>query len=65
MYGAEYVRAILTQFSRPAPVLSAEAERGPLVPRRLAHQEVERDLAQYEDYVANRESWLQEQGARR
>jgi hypothetical protein len=55
MYGAEYVRAIFTvpsagpnafeQAGTDLPVLAAPAQ-----------QEVERDLVQYEQYVANRES---------
>lgn len=60
MYGAEYLRAILT--TTPALVstgsaLPAPDELGLCVP---AQHEVERDLAQYEQYVANRESVLQE-----
>jgi len=59
MYGAEYVHAILALPRRSAPLLSAHlalSSRLPLVP---AQQEVERDLAHYEHYVANRESVLQ------
>jgi transposase len=59
MYGAEYVHAILALPQRSAPLLSAHlalSSRLPLVP---AQQEVERDLAHYEYYVANRESVLQ------
>jgi transposase len=54
MYGAEYVQAILAQPVRSTPWLSARLSSPlPFVP---AQQEIERDLAQYEHYVANRES---------
>jgi transposase len=62
MYGAEYIRAIL---ALPAAVPNGSAQitgdlqvfSGPSQP------EVERDLAHYERYVANRESILQEEPA--
>jgi len=58
MYGVEYVRAILTMPSAKTPNASVEADTD--LPRLAApaQQEVERDLAQYEQYVANRESVL-------
>jgi transposase len=56
MYGAEYVQAILN-LSRPdAPVASAQGEFSVLLSSAPAQQEVERDLAHYEHYVANRDS---------
>ena len=54
MYGAEYVQAILAQPIRSTPSLSARLSS--LLPGVPAQQEVERDLAQYEHYVANRQS---------
>lgn len=62
MYGAEYLRAILTQSRVLAPV--STAERGSRVAPRSPSLGVERDLAEYEDYVANRASWLTEPEAR-
>jgi hypothetical protein len=68
MYGAEYLRAIVSLPPARVPTGSA-----PWAPDALAlsgppQLEVERDLAQYERYVANREGVLQEaqvlQGAR-
>jgi transposase len=59
MYGAEYLRAIV---SLPSPAVStrrAQAEREVLTLVSPPQPEVERDLAQYERYVANRESVLQ------
>jgi transposase len=54
MYGAEYVQAILAQPVCSPPSRSAHlASPLPFVP---AQQEIERDLAPYEHYVANRES---------
>lgn len=65
MYGAEYVQAILVRPTRAAPSISAgERERGHWVGV-PGPEEVERSLAQYEQYIANRDSLLQEQGARR
>ncbi len=59
MYGAEYVSAILTLPHRAAPYSSAsEHPSSHIVSSPLQH-EVERDLAHYEHYVANRESVLQ------
>jgi len=59
MYGAEYLRAIV---SMPSPALSsgrAQADSDVLTLVSPPQPEVERDLAQYERYVANRESVLQ------
>jgi hypothetical protein len=56
MYGAEYVRAIVTMPTASAPISSAEPSVRELLPSLPAQHEVERDLAQYERYVANRES---------
>ena len=56
MYGAEYVVALLSSPHLPPPQLPAQS---PLSPPRLfgpSQQEVERDLAVYEEYVANRDS---------
>ncbi len=63
MYGAEYLRAILTQARAPAPVSAAKP--GSHEVRRSTPLEVERDLAEYEGYVANRASLLPELEARR
>lgn len=65
MYGAEYVQAILGRPKRAAPSVSRGApirEHWLGVPGR---EEVERDLAHYEHYVANRESLLPAPEARR
>ncbi len=64
MYGAEYIRAILTLPSASAPNGSAQAASDPLFFSVLPQPEVERPLAQYERYVANRESVLQEESRR-
>ena len=59
MYGAEYLRAIV---SMPSPAVSsgrAQADSDVLTLVSPPQPEVERDLAQYERYVANRESVLQ------
>ena len=68
MYGAEYIRAILTLPFASAPNGSVQAASDALMLSGPRQPEVERDLAQYERYVANRESVLQEaqilQGAR-
>jgi transposase len=54
MYGAEYVRAIVALPAVPPPASSASHPPAvlPLLP---TQQEVERDLAQYEQNVANRD----------
>jgi hypothetical protein len=56
MYGAEYVQAILSLSRSGAPGESAEMDLGALLPSVPAQHEIERDLAQYEYYVANRDS---------
>jgi transposase len=63
MYGAEYLRAILTQSRAPAP--GSSAQRGSRVASRATPMGVERDLAEYEAYVANRASLLAEPEVRR
>src|SRR2546421_8818946 len=60
MYGAEYLRAILAPPSASAPNGSAQATSDPLGFSGPSQPEVERDLAQDERYVANRESMQQE-----
>jgi len=55
MYGAEYVRAIVTMPVACAPSGTTELQMSALLPREPTQQEVERDLAHYEHYVANRE----------
>jgi hypothetical protein len=59
MYGAEYLRAIVSLPFVPVPTGSAQAEPDALRLVSPPQPEVERDLAQYERYVANRESVLQ------
>jgi hypothetical protein len=61
MYGVEYLRAIVTLPSVSAPNGSAQATSDPLAFSGPSQPEVERDLAQYECYVANRDSILQEE----
>jgi hypothetical protein len=56
MYGAEYVQAILSLPRSGAPGESAHMDLGAFLPSVPTQQEVERDLAQYEYYVANRDS---------
>ena len=58
MYGAEYVRAIFTLPSVPALHPSAQAGTDAPLLSAPAQQEVERELVQYEQYVANRDSAL-------
>jgi hypothetical protein len=58
MYGAEYVRAIVSLPTASAPSSSAETNVLALLPSLPAQHEVERDLAQYERYVANRDQVL-------
>jgi transposase len=55
MYGAEYVRAIVTMPTASGPTGTTERPLNALLPSVPAQQEVERDLAHYEHYVANRE----------
>jgi transposase len=59
MYGAEYVRAIVALPLEARPTRSAQAEPDALTRVCPPQPEVERDLAQYERYVANRESMRQ------
>jgi hypothetical protein len=55
LYGVEYLRAILAPPDRATP--SATAEPAPLV--RQVQRTVERNLAEYECYVANRSQLLE------
>jgi transposase len=55
MYGAEYVRAIVTLPVAPVPNEMAQRHLSALLPAAPSQQEIERDLANYEQYVANRE----------
>jgi transposase len=59
MYGAEYVRVLLGLSAVAAPLESAKTGADLLVLAVPAQQEVERDLAQYERYVANRDQVLE------
>ncbi len=61
MYGAEYIRAILALPVAAVPNGSAQTTGDPLAFSGPSQPEVERDLAHYERYVANRESILQEE----
>ena len=58
MYGAEYVRAIVSMPTASAPPSSAETSVMTLLASLPAQHEVEQDLAQYERYVANRDRVL-------
>jgi transposase len=58
MYGAEYVRAILAPLVAPAPDEAAHVRVNHMLSGVPTQQEVERDLAQYERYVANRDRVL-------
>ena len=59
MYGAEYLRAIVSLPSAPGSSEPAQADPDLLTLVCPPQADVERDLAQYERYVANRESVLQ------
>ena len=59
MYGAEYLRAIVSMPLVPQSTGPAQANPDVLTLVCPPQSEVERDLAQYERYVANRESVLQ------
>src|SRR5437660_4213629 len=59
MYGAEYLRAIVSMPSPPVSSGPVPADPDGLTLVCPPQSEVERDLAQYERYVANRESVLQ------
>ncbi len=58
MYGAEYVRAILAPPVPPTPDDAAQVRVKQLLSLVPRQQDVERDLAQYERYVANRDRVL-------
>ncbi len=58
MYGAEYVRAILAPPAPPPPDEAAEVRVSQLLSCAPTQQDVERDLAHYERYVANRDRVL-------
>jgi hypothetical protein len=58
MYGAEYVRAILVPPGPPVPDEAAYVHVNRLLSDMPTQQDVERDLAQYERYVANRDRVL-------
>jgi len=60
MYGAEYLRAIVSLPSVLVPIGSAQSPPDMLALVCPPQPEVERDLAQYERYVANRDCVLQE-----
>ncbi len=55
MYGAEYVRAIVSMPAAATPSGTTESQMSALLPREPTQQDVERNLANYEQYVANRE----------
>lgn len=65
MYGAEYLQAILGRARAPAHSGSAPVDAHRSFPGQSRPATVERDLALYEHYVANRESLLEEPGVRR
>jgi hypothetical protein len=56
MYGAEYIVAILSSPRMAVPHVQAESRLCFQLGAVPKQQEIERDLAQYEEYVANRES---------
>jgi len=59
MYGVEYVRAILSEITGALPKVAPQEES--LQSLRMAapeQQDIERSLADYEQYVANRECVL-------
>jgi hypothetical protein len=58
MYGVEYVRAILARPTAPPPDESASVRVDQVLSCMPTQQDVERDLAQYERYVANRDRVL-------
>jgi hypothetical protein len=58
MYGAEYVRAFLAPPVPPAPDEAAHVRVNRLLACVPTQQNVERDLVQYERYVANRDRVL-------
>ena len=58
MYGVEYMRAILALPTSLTPDESAQVRVNRVLSSVPTQQEVERDLAQYERYVANRDHVL-------
>jgi hypothetical protein len=58
MYGVEYVRAILSEVTTAVPKVTAEQDERLLPLSGPQQYEVERSLAHYEQYVANRECVL-------
>lgn len=58
MYGVEYVQVILALPTPPAPDESAQVRVDQMLSCLPTQQDVERDLAQYERYVANRDRVL-------
>ena len=58
MYGVEYVRAIFAPPTPPTPDQSAHLRVNRALSSMPTQQEVERDLAHYERYVANRDRVL-------
>jgi transposase len=65
MYGAEYLQAILSRPRAAARYGSTPPDAHRSWPGQSGPGTVERDLAQYEHYVANRASLLEEEGVRR
>jgi hypothetical protein len=65
MYGAEYVQAILGRPRAAARWVSTSPNAHPPWPGQNGPGTLERDLALYEHYVANRDSLLEEERARR
>jgi hypothetical protein len=55
LYGVEYVRAILAPAPSPAPSGTAQRAAEQRQARAAAQRAIERDLAEYEHYVANRD----------
>ncbi len=64
MYGAEYVRAIVSVPAASAASGTTERPLSALLPCVPTQQDVERDLAHYEQYVANREQLPEPVGMR-
>lgn len=56
VFGAEYVHALVTPAPSPAPPSGGAFDPHPIVVTQPNQAEVERDLAVYEQYVANRRS---------
>jgi transposase len=64
MYGAEYVRAIVSVPAASAASGTRELHLSALLPCVPTQQDMERDLAHYEQYVANREQLPEPVGMR-